>query len=151
MAVTRMLPRRVSEESADGLPSVHVAKLVGVDEEGVRVELAFGGEPAVCAARTMTPLSARDEGREVVVAFEGGEPSRPIVLGLLRAPDAAPALEARADGERVVIAADREIELRCGEASIVLTKEGKVLIRGEYVLTHSRGKNRIRGASVSIN
>jgi hypothetical protein len=50
-----------------------------------------------------------------------------------------------------VVNAEREIELRCGEASITLTRAGKVLIKGEYVLTRAKGLNRIKGAAVSIN
>ena len=55
------------------------------------------------------------------------------------------------DGERLVFTAEREIVLRCGNASITLTRAGKVLITGEYVLTRARGVNRIRGGSVQIN
>ena len=46
---------------------------------------------------------------------------------------------------------DREIVLRCGEASITLTRAGKVLIRGTYILTRSSGANRVKGAAVEIN
>ena len=62
-----------------------------------------------------------------------------------------PALYVQVDGERVVLSAAREIVLRCGGASITLTRAGKVLITGEYVLTRARGLNRIRGGSVQIN
>jgi hypothetical protein len=55
------------------------------------------------------------------------------------------------DGERIVLHADRDIELRCGNASIVLTRAGKVLIKGNYVLTRSSGANKIKGAYVDIN
>ena len=41
--------------------------------------------------------------------------------------------------------------MRCGEASITLTRAGKVLIRGAYVLSRSSGANRIKGAAVEIN
>jgi hypothetical protein len=55
------------------------------------------------------------------------------------------------DGERLVLRAGREIEIRCGDASIVLTKAGKVLIKGTFVLSRSRGANKIKGAHVAIN
>jgi hypothetical protein len=58
---------------------------------------------------------------------------------------------AELDGERVVLSAEREISLKCGEASITLTAAGKILIRGTYVLTRSSGANRIKGATVEIN
>jgi hypothetical protein len=41
--------------------------------------------------------------------------------------------------------------LHCGKASITLTRAGKVIIRGEYVLARSSGVNRIVGGSVQIN
>ena len=41
--------------------------------------------------------------------------------------------------------------LRCGKASITLTKAGKVLIEGSYVLSRSTGVNRIKGGSVQLN
>jgi hypothetical protein len=60
-------------------------------------------------------------------------------------------LEAEVDGERLVFTAKKEIVLRCGKASITLTRSGKVLIRGAYLLSRSSGVNRIKGGSVQIN
>ena len=55
------------------------------------------------------------------------------------------------DGEKTVVTAQKEIVLRCGKASITLTRAGKVLIRGAYLLSRSSGVNRIKGGSVQIN
>jgi len=55
------------------------------------------------------------------------------------------------DGQKVVIEGHEEIELRCGEASIRLTKAGKILIKGKYLLNRSSGVNRIMGGSVQVN
>jgi hypothetical protein len=60
-------------------------------------------------------------------------------------------LSVSGDGEHLELTAEREIVLRCGQASITLTRAGKVLIRGAYVLTRSSGVNRIQGGSVEIN
>ena len=49
------------------------------------------------------------------------------------------------------ITAEKEIVLKCGKASITLTKAGKVIIRGTYLLNRSSGVNRIKGGSVQIN
>jgi hypothetical protein len=59
--------------------------------------------------------------------------------------------EARVDGDRVVLSAEKEIVLQCGKASITLTRAGKILIRGAYLLARSSGVNRIQGGSVQIN
>ena len=54
------------------------------------------------------------------------------------------------DGETLTLSAEREIVLRCGKASLTLTRAGKVLIRGAYLLSRSSGANRIKGGSVQI-
>ena len=60
-------------------------------------------------------------------------------------------VEAKLDGKRVVLEAAEEIVLRCGEASITLRSNGRVVVRGTYVETRSKGVNRIKGGSVQIN
>lgn len=55
------------------------------------------------------------------------------------------------DDERLVIEGKKEIVLKCGEASITLTRAGKILIRGKYLLNRSSGVNRIMGGSVQVN
>jgi uncharacterized protein (DUF2345 family) len=57
----------------------------------------------------------------------------------------------QADDERVTIEAGREIVLRCGDAAITLTRAGKVIIKGSYVVSRSTGYNKIKGAAVDIN
>ena len=53
--------------------------------------------------------------------------------------------------ERLELIAEREIVLRVGDASITLTRAGKIILRGTYVLSRSSGVNRIKGGSVQIN
>lgn len=55
------------------------------------------------------------------------------------------------DDQRLVLTAEREIVLQCGEASITLTRAGKVVIKGSYVASRSTGTNKIKGAAVEIN
>jgi hypothetical protein len=55
------------------------------------------------------------------------------------------------DGKTLTFDADEQIVLRCGKASITLTKAGKIIIRGAYLLNRSSGVNRIKGGSVQIN
>ena len=59
--------------------------------------------------------------------------------------------EVTVDGKRVTIEGAEEITLKCGKASITLTKAGKILIRGTYLSNRSSGVNRILGGSVQIN
>jgi len=55
------------------------------------------------------------------------------------------------DGKRVVLEGDQEVVLRCGDASITLRRDGKIVLRGAYIETTATGLNRIRGGSVKIN
>jgi len=114
--------------------------------------------------------------RTVVLLFENADPRLPIVVGLIAAdpgasllgallapvvaPLPAPApvqaaaaapVVAHVDGKRVVIEGEQEVVLKCGEASITLKRDGKLILRGAYVETHAKGVNRIKGGSVKIN
>jgi hypothetical protein len=51
----------------------------------------------------------------------------------------------------MIVSAKEELVLRCGKASITLTKAGKVMIKGSYLLSRSSGVNRIKGGSVQLN
>jgi hypothetical protein len=116
--------------------------------------VAFPGCPGETglAARTTTPLNREDIGSQVALMFEAGDPARPLVIGRIQRLEepATPAL-AHLDGERLELTAEREIVLRCGKASITLTRAGKVIIRGAYLSSRSSGVNRIKGGSVQIN
>jgi len=97
-------------------------------------------------ALTLVELHAEDMGRQIVIQFVRGDSTRPVVLGRLRG-----TRPRGATVDRVVIEADQEIVLRCGNSSLVLGRHGKVLIRGDYVVSRSTGVNRVNGASVQIN
>ncbi len=55
------------------------------------------------------------------------------------------------DGKQVCIEGAEEVIFKCGKASITLTKSGKILIRGTYLLNRATGVNRIMGGSVQVN
>lgn len=147
------------EAAAPPVPAASTARLQGFDLEERPLLSGVPGLPGeVVAARTTVPLQRADRGAAVVVVFEDGDARRPIVLGVLQeqrphghAAPAQPRVSVQADEERLVLSAEREVVLRCGDASITLTRAGKVLIKGAYVLSRSSGYNRIKGAAVDIN
>ena len=51
----------------------------------------------------------------------------------------------------VTLEASESLTLKCGEASIDLRADGKVMVRGEDVLLRAKGTQRIRAGTVSIN
>ena len=136
------------------LPSAHgelrLATFCGIGPQGEFLVLEQGREaPAV--ALSGVALAMQDIGAPVVLAPARGPAGELIVLGRLQSSAVGSTTRLCIDADRLLLQADRELELRCGPASIVLTRAGKVLIRGEYVLTRSKGANRIKGAYVDIN
>ncbi|MFO0888043.1 MAG: DUF6484 domain-containing protein [Isosphaeraceae bacterium] len=129
--------------------------LLGCDDAG-RWFVDYPGNPGshAQAAPTTVPLSPKDSGKTVVLVFEQGNAERPIIIGVLQSPvqrDPHPAVEVDVDGNKVTIAARQELVLRCGKASITLTRAGKILLRGTYLLSRSTGVNSIKGGSVQVN
>src|SRR5215468_7549419 len=146
-------------ESTARTDGVAVGKIVAFKDSGATPLVTYPGQPssAAIAARAIVDLHAEHIGHDVAIMFENGDPMRPIVMGCVRndrtwrIPEQPGQVEVDADGERLVVTAKEQIVLRCGEASITLTKAGKVLIQGAYVSTRSSGVNRIKGGSVQIN
>jgi hypothetical protein len=108
------------------------------------------------AALTTVPLRLEDIGKEAVLFFEDGDAARPLLVGLvlpsaLTPTQAACTLDVKLDGRALTLTAEHEISIRCGEASITLTRSGKVLIKGAYLLSKSTGPNRIKGGSIQLN
>lgn len=154
--------------------AVKVGCLASGSKPGAVVVDYDGNTAGPLSARSIVVLdevTIRDALRSrqpVVLLFENGDPRLPIIVGLvppdpgavllgklLHAPAAAPLpvrpTEARVDGKRVVLEGDQEVVLRCGDASITLRRDGKIVLRGAYIETTATGLNRIRGGSVKIN
>jgi hypothetical protein len=151
------------------IEGMRVGRIVSIDELGqVFVDFPDNTNGAVAARFTsslkLQRLRKAISGcREVLLVFENNDLNLPIIIDTMHSLlDEAPessnlVLEAEkledviVDGKRVIFDAKDEVVLRCGKASITLTRAGKVLIRGEYLLSRSSGVNRIKGGSVQIN
>lgn len=53
--------------------------------------------------------------------------------------------------EELIFTARRKITLQCGQSSITLHPNGKIILRGEYILSAAQGTNRIVGGQIEIN
>ena len=139
--------------------SVIIGELLALADDGTVPLVRYPGQPGEMAlrARTTVDLHGPHIGQGVVLMFEHGDPARPIVMGVLRErtgwplADPPAQVDVDADGQRLIVSAKEQLVLRCGRASITLTKAGKVLIDGAYVLSRSSGVNRIKGGSVQLN
>lgn len=136
---------------ADGIA---VGTFDGIDADGgTLVSIATFGLSRI-RARSISPLDPSNIGQALALGFEGGDPMQPIILGPMLAQPAlaasAPA-EVLLDGERMVLTAEHEIELRCGEAALILSADGRIQLRGTYITSHASATQRILGGSVNIN
>ena len=165
-----LVSRADEPESKETLPhtepgGLRLGTLVAIGEAGAPLVALSGSDKAdAIASRSIVTCDHKHIGRDVVLGFEGGNLQQPIQLGFLD--EAAPPsaedpiaakdldknpLDLSVDNQRLELTAEREIVLRCGKASITLTRAGKVLIRGAFLLSRSSGVNRIKGGSVQIN
>jgi hypothetical protein len=145
---------------SDAPAGVIVGELIAITNEGRTPLVLYPGQAGTAAvpARTVIDLHGPHIARKVVLMFEGGDAAKPIVMGVLRDNDEGwPLVEkpgevqVDADGQRLIVSAKEQVVLQCGKASITLTKAGKVLIQGTYVLSRSSGVNRVKGGSVQLN
>jgi hypothetical protein len=151
----RPLPR---DSGVDRIHGVVIGELLALTIERSEPLVIFPGQANAAAqlARTSVDLHGAHVGRAVVLVFERGDPRLPIVVGVLQGagwpePEGRGQVEVDADGQRLIVNATEQLVLRCGKASITLTKAGKVLIEGTYLLSRSTGVNRVKGGSVHLN
>ena len=140
---------------------VIIGTLQTVPAQGATGTAMVSGLGLVGVAHSLVPLSAEHQGQGVALSVLAGGSA--IVLGLLwngLTPATEPAvshdeepegLVITVDGHREVIEAAEELELRCGEACIVLTADGRIQLRGTYITSHASATQRIVGGSVHVN
>lgn len=157
------------------IEGVRSGQIVEIDDNGsVFVEFPgnISGPVPARFTRSMDIESlklAQKNSLQILLAFENNNPKLPVIIDMLSslidnisdsdvskkssdfALDVEELEDVTMDGKRVVFNAKEEIVLKCGKSSITLTKAGKVIIRGAYLLNRSSGVNRIKGGSVQIN
>ena len=163
---TLVPPARLPEDVPDAA-SAYIATIVSLRADGAP-EVDLGADTVVparlaCRATRERIETAIANRQQAVVLFENGDRTKPLIVGFIEtlepqapAPHAEvsegmPFIEADVDGRRVRVTAQDEIVLQCGSASVTLRRNGRVVIRGTYVETHSEGTNRIKGGQVQIN
>jgi len=168
------------QEALEQQPSIApgeviIGSIVDIDSQGqVRVDYHTNPKKQPLIAVSTMGINRKHIGRQAALLFADGDPARPVIMGLIHSPldemletyELTPVLETRMEtmprsnvtmdnvtinGKRIVLEGEEEIVLKCGDASITLTKAGKILIRGKYLLNRSTGVNRIMGGSVQVN
>lgn len=160
------------EKSLEG---IRVGQIVQIDGDGrILVDYpqnSMGAMPArfTRAMDIESLVSAKNEGLQVLLVFEDNRPDRPIIIDVLSSLmdgiygsetksgqedlvlDMDETQDITLNGKKIILTGQEEIVLKCGKASITMTKAGKIIIRGAYLLNRSSGVNKIKGGSVQIN
>lgn len=150
-----------TEEDIIDLVTVYTEKTAKI--EGVVVGRITGflssGEPLVdftmnhtgrpVQSRTTVGLLIGHIGREVALMFEGGDARKPIIIGLMHMPEKG--VEPVEEDQTTVISSEKDILIRCGEASIHLKQDGKIIIKGKDILSRARRNHDIKGGMINLN
>jgi uncharacterized protein DUF6484 len=141
--------------------TTRIGRIYAIDEAGVVTVWIRGDQRPVQARLAVSATKEQFEHaievhQPVLLLIDEDAPQRPIIVGFveekLTPALAAPQIvEADVDGKRVRVVGQDEVVLECGSASITLRRNGRVIIKGTYVETHSDGTNRIKGGQVRIN
>lgn len=151
----------IPTETFDGVSGVVVGVVDGETDDG-RPLVRWGkgprrGCPAQVVWMEKPPEWSVCKGLRAALAFEDGDQTKPILLGLLDSPPSGSQLPTEAQlvtetkPKVLRIESEQELILECGEAKISLRADGRVVILGGYVLSRSKGANKIKGGSVQIN
>lgn len=136
------------------ISGVVIARVAAASEGGcIRVLIPGCEEPIAASACSCDPATLV-AGSPVAVMFDGGDLSRPIVLGaIVSGLDSATAVpsQPRQPPDELVLEAGSQLTLRCGKASLSLSADGNAALRGVNVTTRASHTNRIRGGNVQIN
>lgn len=134
-----------------------LGQLIGLaDDGGFLVQFPGNSTEQPVRALAVVEIGKRQIGNPVALSFVDGDIRQPLILGFIQTIANAPkiaddSVEVQQDGKRLVIVAEDELVLKCGESTITLTKAGKITIRGKQLLSRAEGVNRIKGGAVQIN
>lgn len=147
-----------------------VGEIVKITEEGYAVVDYPGNPMGPVEARSVISSSPQQNSEReqlfpVLLAFENGDPVLPVIVGIIRdslyppisshevtlSIDDDKPQDAVVDGRKVVLGAKEEIVLHCGKSSVTLKKDGKIVVKGNQIISRASGTNKIKGAAVRIN
>jgi hypothetical protein len=151
-------------------PIADAPSSVGTLVVGVIARIEANGTPYVSLPGVKRPVAAR-----TAVQFAGSEPttlvgrevlihvpndrSKPIISGFVTdsifsqvvQQAAENAAVRRIEGQKIHFSAQDEITLQCGNSTIILRRDGTVIVRGTDVTSRASRRQKLQGSTVSIN
>ena len=108
------------------------------------------------AARSVVELLPAQAGQPVVLMFDGGDPRRPLVMGIVQAPrpgaeGVVPAEALAARPRTLVLEAQDDIVLRNRHAKIRLTADGDIEVTGTSFTARTQRLLRLLSPLIKLN
>lgn len=123
-------------------------QIVSIEEDG-ELFIDYPGN-TIGPTRAKTLARRVQAGATVLIVFERGNNELPIVLGVLHDGVQTRRKVLRLKARKIVLEADEELLLRCGESSVSAT-QGKIVLKGRDLVSRAARINKVRGATVLIN
>ena len=138
---------------------LHTGYIAEIDDQGYPLVMIDGQQATAIKAQFLCPPEQLTPNAQCALMYQEGLQNMPVIMGVFQNPIIALSGDGftqtpASNGEKQThkkIEANQSIMISCGKASIALSQDGRVEIRGTSVVQHSTGLNRIRGASVKIN
>jgi hypothetical protein len=146
------LDRRIAviiQHVAQAASQLIAGTVVAVRDDGDTLCVAVGETTANCDILSTGAAPPRYAAGDRVLFWQSGAGERGVVLGIIGRPSAAPAV-AEVPAE-VLLEATDNLTLKCGDGSITIRADGKILIKGNNLVSLAMETNRIKGGSVAIN
>jgi hypothetical protein len=138
--------------STEAQSSVLTAQISAIRDGVPYIALSGEGEPI--KARTIVKLEQVDPtrlvGASVLVALDSAPDGVPIIIGLVSETifEGEPST---GESDVSIIEAKNELRLRCGKSTLVLRRDGTVLVKGRKITSRAAEANKIKGATINLN
>ena len=131
---------------------LHTGYIAEIDDQGYPLVMIDGQQATAIKAQFLCPPEQLTPNAQCALMYQEGLQNMPVIMGVFQNPIIALSGDGLTQTQaHKKIEANQSIMISCGKASIALSQDGRVEIRGTSVVQHSTGLNRIRGASVKIN
>lgn len=138
-------------EGGTEAPTLAVGEVVHADDADRCLVRLEGGAVVPCdVLHSSSVLPLVLTAGETVLVWGAGARERGVVMGRVGASGATGSGGVPAPDE-LVLEAGQKLVLRCGDGSITIRNDGKILIKGKDLVSHAKRVNRVKGGSVSIN
>ena len=143
--------RKISKIDDAGV--VYISNPDGLSEKS-RARIALGPS-------SMNKSTSLNTGDDVLVIYENCDPAKPVIVGVITdrlvresEVDDSTVFEHKEmifRGKRIAFESSGEVAIQCGDSTIILKNDGKIILKGKEIISRAIRTNKIKGGTVKIN